>query len=139
VVFVDLDDFKLINDGLGHAAGDQVLKDVAARLQACVRDSDTVARLGGDEFAILLEGGHEPAEHVAQRIVEGLRAMVDVDGEPVPITASVGLAMHKDHPPRTPEELLAAADRAMYAAKTAGKDRWSSPLTQPQPGPARPS
>jgi diguanylate cyclase (GGDEF)-like protein len=132
VVFVDLDDFKLINDGLGHAAGDRVLIDVATRLQACVRDSDTVARLGGDEFAVLLEGGHEPAEHIAQRIVEDLHAMVDIDGEPVPITASVGLATHRDrYLAQTPQELLAAADRAMYAAKQAGKDRWSSPLAHP--------
>jgi diguanylate cyclase len=124
VVFIDLDDFKLVNDGLGHAAGDRVLIDVAARLQACVRDSDTVARLGGDEFAVLLEGGHEPSEQLAQRIVEDLRALVDIDGEPVPITASVGLATYnRSTPGLTGTELLAAADQAMYVAKASGKDR----------------
>ena len=127
VLFIDIDNFKLVNDGLGHAAGDRVLMDAAARLTSCVRDSDTVARFGGDEFAVLLEGGHEPPEHVADRIVRELRGSVDIDGQSMTITASVGLVTHDpEHGTQDGEQLLAAADHAMYAAKAGGKDRFAT-------------
>jgi diguanylate cyclase (GGDEF)-like protein len=127
VLFIDIDNFKLVNDGLGHAAGDRVLMDAAARLTSCVRDSDTVARFGGDEFAVLLEGGHEPPEHVADRIVRELRGSVDIDGQSMTITASVGLVTHDpEHGTQDGEQLLAAADDAMYAAKAGGKDRFAT-------------
>jgi diguanylate cyclase len=127
VLFIDIDNFKLVNDGLGHAAGDRVLIDAAARLTACVRDSDTVARFGGDEFAVLLEGGHEPPEHVADRIVRELRGLVDINGRSMTITASVGLVTHDpEHGAQDGEQLLAAADHAMYVAKAGGKDRYAA-------------
>jgi diguanylate cyclase (GGDEF)-like protein len=101
--------------------------DAAARLTSCVRDSDTVARFGGDEFAVLLEGGHEPPEHVADRIVRELRGSVDIDGQSMTITASVGLVTHDpEHGTQDGEQLLAAADDAMYAAKAGGKDRFAT-------------
>ena len=138
VLFVDLDDFKQVNDGLGHAAGDRVLMDAGARLRACVRDGDTVARIGGDEFAVLLEGSDEPPERVAERIVRELRGLADADGRPVPVTASIGIATHLPGLGRQDaEELLAAADHAMYEAKSAGKDRYTTSPTIPlRPRPA---
>jgi diguanylate cyclase (GGDEF)-like protein len=123
VLFVDLDDFKDVNDTLGHAAGDEVLTAVAARLQDAVRPGDLVARLGGDEFALLLDGVPDPdvALGVAERAVVALAAPVEVAGTWVHVGASVGLAMR--HADSDPESIMREADVAMYSAKGRGKNR----------------
>jgi diguanylate cyclase len=123
VLFVDLDDFKDVNDTLGHAAGDKLLCAVATRLRETVRPGDMVARLGGDEFAILLEGVPDPAValDVAERTVAALAAPVEVSGTWVHVGASVGLAMRKHD--SDPESLMREADVAMYRAKDRGKSR----------------
>jgi diguanylate cyclase (GGDEF)-like protein len=123
VLFVDLDDFKTINDTMGHAAGDEVLIRVADRLRGALRNGDTLARLGGDEFAVLLEDGGEPA-NVGDRLVESLQAPFRLEGGLVTIRASVGLTqlLPEENTP-TLDVLLAHADIAMYSAKRAGKGR----------------
>ncbi|HEV8251004.1 MAG TPA: EAL domain-containing protein [Gaiellaceae bacterium] len=121
VLFVDLDDFKTVNDSLGHGAGDQLLVAVAERLRACIRPGDAAARLGGDEFAILLASGSAgEAEETAKRIVDALRAPFVLHGREVPIHASVGIACAASNA-TTAEQLLQNADVAMYAAKANGK------------------
>ena len=123
MLFVDLDDFKPVNDRLGHAAGDQLLQLVAKRLVACVRSADTVARLGGDEFGILLEGAdRERAVEAAERVLAALETRFDLPSEALRVSASVGVAVSRDGV-RDVEELLRAADRAMYEAKRGGKHR----------------
>lgn len=125
VLFLDLDNFKLINDSFGHAVGDQLLLQVADRLDSCMRPQDTVARFGGDEFTVLLEDGVEvdDATHVAKRILEELRAPFALLGYEVFVTASIGIALSGRNPGRRNlmEDLLRNADVAMYRAKTAGK------------------
>jgi diguanylate cyclase (GGDEF)-like protein len=120
---VDLDDFKDVNDTLGHAAGDELLRVVAERLSAAIRPGDLVARLGGDEFAILLDDlpDSELALAVAQRIVNALAESVRLGANAVHVGASVGLAMRHQH--STFDGLMREADVAMYAAKGKGKDR----------------
>ena len=122
ILFLDLDDFKTVNDSLGHPAGDAVLVGVAERLRACLRATDTAARLGGDEFAVLLASGDEPCGVVAERIVAELRRPVEVDGHEVAIRGSIGVASGTAG--TTAADLLRDADLAMYVAKSAGKDRW---------------
>ena len=124
-MFVDLDDFKVVNDTMGHATGDDLLRQVANRLQACVRGSDIAARLGGDEFAVLLTGGGLDAAHlVASRLTRALRQPILCDGSPVFIHASVGIATGGEGASReSSQQLLEQADMAMYAAKDAGKAR----------------
>jgi diguanylate cyclase (GGDEF)-like protein/PAS domain S-box-containing protein len=123
LLLVDLDDFKAVNDGLGHAAGDQVLMTVARRLVQAVRPGDTVARLGGDEFAVLLDGTVDSTspEVVAQRIQELLRQPMLVDGHELFAPASIGLA--KSTGVDEAEQLLRNADAAMYIAKGKGKSQ----------------
>ncbi len=123
VLFVDLDDFKDVNDTLGHAAGDELLVAVAARLEDAVRPGDLVARLGGDEFALFLDGIPDPsvALSVAERAVGSLAAPVEVAGTWVQVGASVGLAMR--HADSEPESIMREADVAMYTAKGRGKNR----------------
>ena len=118
VVFVDLDQFKSINDGLGHAAGDEVLVDVALRLRAAMRSSDELGRLGGDEFLILLRGvsSFGVAMHAARRISESLRGTCLLSCGSVDLCASVGVAC-ADDPAVTAEELVERADAAMYRSK----------------------
>jgi diguanylate cyclase (GGDEF)-like protein len=126
VLMVDLDDFAQVNHGLGEAAGDQVLIEAASMLRSCVREADTVARLDGDEFAVVLEAGYQPPERIAQRVVDGMRAVVNVSGEPVPMTASVGLAVHSVPRARVAaEDLVLLAERALDQAKNEGKDRYT--------------
>ena len=129
VLFMDLDDFKTINDSLGHAAGDRMLAEVGERLRTCLRAADTAARLGGDEFAILLEDGGEGlgAADVAARILETLEAPFHLEGKEVFCRASIGIATadaHHEGDQAGAEELLRNADVAMYMAKEAGKNRY---------------
>jgi diguanylate cyclase (GGDEF)-like protein/PAS domain S-box-containing protein len=121
VLLLDLDDFKAINDTLGHAAGDQVLIEVARRVETCIRAGDTAARLGGDEFALLLEDTADAAsaKEVAQRIAVALRPPVKLDRREVFLTASMGLAVST--PEEAEGELLGNADVALYLAKEKGK------------------
>jgi diguanylate cyclase (GGDEF)-like protein len=123
VLFVDLDGFKAVNDSLGHAAGDQLLVQVAERIRQCLRPADTVARLGGDEFAVLLEDlGHGGERAVAERILEALRAPVVVEGTELVTRASIGIAVGTSAEEGA-GDLLRQADLAMYTAKAGGKDR----------------
>ncbi len=123
VLFCDLDDLKVVNDTHGHEVGDALLTEVAARMVACVSDSDTVARLSGDEFAVLLAGGDD-AETVASRVVGAVAEPMIALGRRLDPTISIGVARH---PARAPDDrigrrdLLQRADEAMYAAKLAGK------------------
>ena len=121
ILYLDLDDFKLINDGLGHSAGDQLLVAVAERLRACLRPFDTAARLGGDEFAVLIEDSRSPedAVRVAERIEEALATPFALDTQEVTIGASVGVVW-AGHARADAEDLLRNADIAMYRAKGAG-------------------
>jgi diguanylate cyclase (GGDEF)-like protein/PAS domain S-box-containing protein len=124
VLFMDLDDFKLVNDRLGHAAGDQLLAGVAKRLRASVRSADTAARLGGDEFGVLLEGvvGPDEALCAAQRILAAFEEPFELEGTPVLVRPSIGVAL-AGREDTGADELHRNADLAMYAAKTAGKGR----------------
>ena len=123
VLFIDLDDFKTINDSLGHSAGDELLVSVASRLRACLRPEDVVARLGGDEFAVMVEDGHDAeadAVKVARRIMEAFVLPVGVGAESVSVYLSLGIATsHRGA--GSAEELIRDADVAMYRAKTSGK------------------
>ena len=125
VLFVDLDRFKVVNDSLGHAVGDQLLIEVGERLKNCVRPEDTVARLGGDEFGIMLEGltGVTEATQVAARITAQFEEPFNADGRTVFITSSVGIALSSS-PQTHPEQLLRYADLAMYQAKHRGDARY---------------
>ncbi len=127
-LYIDIDGFKRVNDSLGHRAGDEVLRVVAARLRSVVRDSDTVGRLGGDEFVLLLDGpaAATTPESVAQRVCEILRAPLEVEpgsGRALTVSASVGIARRGAG---TADDLLREADLALYAAKRAGRNRWLS-------------
>jgi diguanylate cyclase (GGDEF)-like protein len=119
VLFIDLDDFKVINDSLGHTVGDLLLVAFSKKLVACVRPLDTVARLGGDEFAVLLEdiSGESNAMFVASRIKEALKKPFPVAGREVFITGSMGIALSSSGY-ETPEQVLRDADTAMYQSKT---------------------
>jgi diguanylate cyclase (GGDEF)-like protein len=122
-VLIDLDGFKNVNDTLGHAAGDELLRRVAERLRGCIRDKDTVARLGGDEFAIVIPGGASgDAVAVSQRIIEAVRTPIRVAGQEVSVSASIGVVHLTDQ--QAAEDLLCDADIAMYAAKRSGKARY---------------
>jgi diguanylate cyclase (GGDEF)-like protein len=124
VMFVDLDDFKTINDGLGHAAGDQLLSAVARRLEGTLRSDDVAARLGGDEFAILVmtRPGHPDPQSLAERVLEALTAPFSILGEQLLVRASVGVAVG-EAATTSVGDLLRKADVAMYAAKHGGKGR----------------
>ncbi len=127
VLFLDLDGFKAVNDGLGHDAGDALLVAVAARLAGLVRPGDIVARLGGDEFVILcdnLQGGQRVAEALAERVQRVLAEPFVVLGTLLMISASIGVALAPAGP--DPEALLAQADSAMYAAKRRGRSRYEA-------------
>ena len=126
VLFIDLDDFKTVNDSLGHATGDQLLKSVASRLEGALRLSDTAARLGGDEFGVLVEDmdGVGSAERVAQRIIEAIDRPFQLQGHEITIRPSIGIAVTEDRQAGV-EELLRNADLAMYIAKRGGKDRYA--------------
>ena len=122
VLFIDLDDFKNVNDTLGHWAGDALLVQLAERLEHLLRRGDTAARLGGDEFAVLLDGitDDRVAVDVAQRIIAALQEPIDIATHRLTLTASVGIAFGDSH--ADTDELLRNADIAMYAAKAHGKN-----------------
>ena len=123
VLFLDLDDFKTINDGLGHAVGDELLTAVAERLRSAIRPEDTAARLGGDEFGILLEDSHKiDIASAAARILEAIARPYDLRGKVVSTTASMGVTL-SGADGMSPEELLRNADLAMYLAKARGSNR----------------
>jgi diguanylate cyclase (GGDEF)-like protein len=124
VLFIDLDDFKAINDSLGHSAGDQLLMSVAERVRSSLRPEDLVARLGGDEFAILLDhSDRHDSEAIAARLVDALRTPFELDGRETRVHASIGMAQAEEG--SVADELLRSADVAMYSAKTRGKDGYA--------------
>jgi len=125
IIFADLDNFKHVNDSLGHAVGDQLLKAVADRLKQCIRESDTVARLGGDEFLVLLPG-IEDVQHiiaVTQKIKDTLHPIFKIDGHEIFISISIGISVYPDDSVDI-GELLRNADTAMYHAKNNGRNRF---------------
>ena len=125
VVYLDLDGFKQINDTLGHGAGDILLKMVAARLVATVREEDTVARLGGDEFIIALwhVSGADYAATVALRVIEAVSQPYDIEGHAVSMTTSAGVGIYPVHG-EDADTLMKSADLALYEAKRAGKNAY---------------
>jgi len=122
LLFVDLDRFKAVNDSLGHAAGDQLLVEVARRLQGAVRSEDMVARLGGDEFVVSVAGLRDEMEaaSIARKLLAELQQPFQIDGHGLMPAASIGIALYPGDG-HTPDEVLAAADNAMYDAKRRGQ------------------
>lgn len=125
VLFLDIDDFKTVNDSLGHAAGDKVLQEVGRRLEECLRPTDTAARLGGDEFAVLINDSESEmsAIEIAQRVMSALAVALPLNDREVAIGTSIGIAFSdgQTHACRDADELLSNADAAMYMAKESGK------------------
>jgi diguanylate cyclase (GGDEF)-like protein len=126
VMYLDIDRFKTINDTLGHARGDAVLQEVGSRLRRCVRATDTIARLGGDEFTLILEelNHRDNGVRIAEKIVAAIRAPFALEGGTIDTSTSVGIAFYDGAGSVSPDELVAAADRALYEAKRAGRDRF---------------
>jgi diguanylate cyclase (GGDEF)-like protein len=124
-LFIDLDDFKTVNDSLGHAAGDELLTGVGERVRASIRSTDLAARLGGDEFGVLLVGLPEErrATDVAERLLSALSVPMLISGVSVDVGASIGVAFDTDEM-QTVDDLLSDADIAMYRAKAQGKGRY---------------
>jgi diguanylate cyclase (GGDEF)-like protein len=125
LLLLDLDQFKQVNDSLGHDAGDSLLTEAGKRFKAAVRDADFVARLGGDEFAILLAESHdvEAIEKVCLRIIEAFVVPIAFNSHAVHASPSIGAALYPDHG-TTQESLFKSADVALYAAKRAGRNTW---------------
>ena len=125
VLFIDLDRFKVINDTLGHEAGDVLLREIAARLRECLRASDVVARLGGDEFVVLLQEINDPAQAaaVARNILNVVMKPVVILGQECRVTASVGVCLHPDDG-QDDQSIMKNADMAMYLAKEEGKNNF---------------
>ncbi len=123
LMFIDLDKFKPINDTLGHAAGDFVLKEVATRIGSAIREADTAARIGGDEFVVVLRNiqKQEDALAIAEKIRQAINRPVDMDGRALTVSASIGIACYPEHGADI-LELSGHADAAMYRAKAAGRD-----------------
>lgn len=123
VMFIDLDGFKTVNDTLGHDAGDEVLKHVAQRLLACVRETDTVARIGGDEFLLIATGLHTPenASQIAEKVIQFVSQPIIFNGRQAVVGASIGIALFPDHG-NDKDQLIKQADEAMYSVKNASKN-----------------
>jgi diguanylate cyclase (GGDEF)-like protein len=121
VVYIDLDRFKEINDRFGHATGDELLVEVAARLRRCLSPTMALARLGGDEFVILVPDGQDEAAAVAGRVLDAFAMPFTADGEDIPFQASIGMASAP--PGGSPDEAVRRADAAMYVAKASGRGR----------------
>lgn len=136
LLFIDLDGFKAVNDTAGHAAGDQVLKEVAERLKAAIRAEDTAARVGGDEFLLILGGVQDErvVARVAGRVLSTLSRPIDCGGKHMSVGASIGVGMFPDHAD-TPDTLRRLADAAMYVAKRTGKNRYAFADTSALPNP----
>ena len=124
LLFIDLDQFKVINDSLGHAAGDEMLVNIAERIVSLLRPQDRVVRSGGDSFMVVLPDIRDPleAEHVAERLSATISAEQEIQGRRTVMTVSTGIAISR--PTSTPETLLREADSAMFRAKSAGRNRW---------------
>ncbi|HQJ94711.1 MAG TPA: GGDEF domain-containing protein, partial [Syntrophorhabdaceae bacterium] len=123
VMFIDLDDFKEVNDTLGHEAGDYVLKQVAGRMLGCVRSSDTVARVGGDEFLIIANDVHIPkiAEQIAEKVINSVSSPIVFNGGQAFVGSSIGIAIYPNDG-QDIDQLIKQADKAMYRAKNSGKN-----------------
>ncbi len=126
LLYLDLDHFKTVNDARGHAAGDRLLQEVADRLRALCRRTDSVARLGADEFAIIVDDVAEPheAESLAARMIEAMAQPYPIDGQMLHTTASVGVALSRPEDVAEPERLMRAADAALRRAKADGRNRY---------------
>ena len=126
VIFIDLDHFKEINDSLGHHAGDIVLKEVAQRLQAQIRESDTVARLGGDEYAVIIDtfSSLSVVNNIVKKLLDAMNEIFIIDNNELKVTLSLGITIYPDDGTKI-ELLLKNADAAMYRAKADGKNRYS--------------
>ncbi|MDW7650349.1 MAG: GGDEF domain-containing protein [Bacillota bacterium] len=124
VMFLDLDEFKSVNDNYGHAAGDLLLQQAARRLTGCVRENDLVARVGGDEFVVVLSPATERSDEVAiaQRIISKLNSPFQLGEFQAQISTSIGIAHYPQHGPDS-DQILKCADSAMYAAKEQGKNK----------------
>jgi diguanylate cyclase (GGDEF)-like protein/PAS domain S-box-containing protein len=124
LIYLDIDNFKAINDRLGHGVGDDLLREFSSRLKTCVRMVDTVARLGGDEFVIILEQLNEPGDSkiIMGKIMENVRRQIAIKGHVLNITTSLGGAFYSGEN-WSPEELISFADKALYQAKQAGRDQ----------------
>jgi diguanylate cyclase (GGDEF)-like protein/PAS domain S-box-containing protein len=122
VLFIDLDDFKDVNDSLGHHAGDAVLREIAMRLKGALREADLVARLGGDEFLVVLAdiGSPDDAGRVAEKLIKVIGAPVELEGRAMGVTPSIGISLYPDDGTAV-EDLIRKADAAMYRAKYAGR------------------
>ena len=126
VLFVDLDNFKLVNDSLGHNAGDELLKTIAGRMVRCVRATDTVVRLGGDEFVVVLSDQPKSADAISravQKIQSAIAEPVRLEGHDLRVTSSIGIANYPDDGVDA-DTLMANADAAMYRAKEVGRDNF---------------
>ena len=121
VLFIDLDNFKMVNDSLGHGVGDELLRRIAGRLRRVMRDNDRLARFGGDEFVVFVDGGVDPAV-VAERLRRAVQQPLVIDEHELVVTASIGFAVNSGNN-LTADDLLRDADAAMYRAKAAGRDR----------------
>ncbi|MDT8376164.1 MAG: sensor domain-containing diguanylate cyclase [Mariprofundaceae bacterium] len=126
LMFIDLDGFKLVNDTLGHSAGDQLLREISSRFSSCVREVDTVARIGGDEFIIILTSseGREGAERVAQKVIAAVNEPFRLQEHHASVGVSIGIAIYPDHGEDS-ETLLTRADDAMYLVKAKGKNDYA--------------
>jgi diguanylate cyclase (GGDEF)-like protein len=124
LIFLDIDHFKTINDTHGHGAGDAVLKEFAARMQASVRETDVAARLAGDEFVVILDGlaTSDEAAEVATKLLQAIRVPMALGEEVLNVTASLGLAWLDGSNEIDAEALMLRADRALYRAKEGGRD-----------------
>ena len=122
LLFIDMDNFKSVNDRLGHAAGDVFLKTIGSRLRACIRDSDTVARIGGDEFAVILENldKRQDEKKIEMNLRDSVEITFNLEGEQVVPSVSVGVALYPDDADNA-DQLLKEADRAMFADKASKK------------------
>ncbi|WP_426416386.1 diguanylate cyclase domain-containing protein [Aestuariirhabdus sp. LZHN29] len=129
LMFIDLDGFKAINDQLGHDAGDLLLQEVAQRMQACSREADTLGRFAGDEFVAIYTGlvEEDQASRLAQQLIKTIAGIATISGRPIEVGASIGVAIYPRHGTSS-EALMKAADSAMYAAKAAGRNRYTEAL-----------